>query len=128
MSLIHLLATCADGLVSMGVHKVLTGAAAQGAKRTVEGQMTYTLESIPKLQKYWPRRVCSPIFLNLLPLFTGSCVTISRYGDMRVMMAYELFSMWQNLGRSFLLISPFHMLHSQIKVTRLTTSPGFQEC
>lgn len=42
MSLLHLLATCADGLVSVGVHTVLPGAAAQGATRgrTVEGQGT----------------------------------------------------------------------------------------
>uniref|UniRef100_A0A8C8ZRM6 C2 DOCK-type domain-containing protein n=1 Tax=Prolemur simus TaxID=1328070 RepID=A0A8C8ZRM6_PROSS len=40
---------------------------------------------------------------------------LDKYGDMRVMMAYELFSMWQNLGRSSLLILPFHILHSQIE-------------
>jgi len=26
------------------------------------------------------------------------CSGLHRYGDMRVMMAYELFSMWQKLG------------------------------
>lgn len=40
--------------------------------------------------------------------------SIPRYGDMRVMMAYELFSMWQNLGRSFLHTLPLHILLSQI--------------
>lgn len=71
-----------------------------------------TLETVLKC---WPYGVCSPAFLNFLPLKAGSCVTISRYGDMRVMMAYELFSMWQNLGRSLLPIFPLHILHSQIK-------------
>lgn len=62
--------------------------------------------------------VCSPIFLNLLPLTVGSCVTILRYGDMRVMMAYELFSMWQNLGMFFISILPFYILHSQIESSK----------
>lgn len=85
----------------------------EGAQSRAKGLST--LESVPKLLKYWPRCVRGPSFLNLLPLLTGSCVPVSRYGDMRVMMAYELFSMWQNLGRSFLLMSAFHILHSQMK-------------
>uniref|UniRef100_A0AAZ3SIS4 Dedicator of cytokinesis 3 n=1 Tax=Oncorhynchus tshawytscha TaxID=74940 RepID=A0AAZ3SIS4_ONCTS len=32
---------------------------------------------------------------------------LDKYGDMRVMMAYELFSMWQNLGESCSLSHPF---------------------
>lgn len=44
---------------------------------------------------------------------------------MRVMMAYELFSMWQNLGRSFLLVCPFHILHSQIESDKTSNSPRF---
>lgn len=28
-------------------------------------------------------------------------MSVCRYGDMRVMMTYELFSMWQNLGKIF---------------------------
>ncbi len=34
-------------------------------------------------------------------------VVSRRYGDMRVMMAYELFSMWQNLGECFDSLSVF---------------------
>lgn len=80
-------------------------------------------ETVESVLKYWPHCVCSLVFLNLLPLITGSCVGIPRYGDMRVMMAYELFSMWQNLGRSFLLICPFHILHSQIKSGKTHSFP-----
>lgn len=37
--------------------------------------------------------------LTFLHGFRGVCFCcFCRYGDMRVMMAYELFSMWQNLG------------------------------
>uniref|UniRef100_A0A673KX18 Dedicator of cytokinesis protein 3-like n=1 Tax=Sinocyclocheilus rhinocerous TaxID=307959 RepID=A0A673KX18_9TELE len=32
-----------------------------------------------------------------------------KYGDMRVMMAYELFSMWQNLGKCFDCLSVFRL-------------------
>lgn len=42
---------------------------------------------------------------------------------MRVMMAYELFSMWQNLGRSSLLICPFRILHSQMKSDKTSNFP-----
>lgn len=44
----------------------------------------------------------------------GFCfVSVCRYGDMRVMMTYELFSMWQNLGEIFSLYLHKHLpLHT----------------
>lgn len=42
------------------------------------------------------------VILFLVHLVFGlTSSSVCRYGDMRVMMTYELFSMWQNLGKSF---------------------------
>lgn len=40
-----------------------------------------------------------------------SCVSVCRYGDMRVMMTYELFSMWQNLGKTSCTRLRYLLLH-----------------
>lgn len=46
--------------------------------------------------------------LTFLHGFRGVCFCcFCRYGDMRVMMAYELFSMWQNLGECLDSLSVF---------------------
>lgn len=111
MSSVHLSTTCPDGTIfsmtDSEVQKFLTWVVFQEAKyeSSVSSQMAQHSDSIR--DKSVAVLTSFNLQVSLLPLTIGFCVSVSRYGDMRVMMAYELFSMWQNLGRSFLLIVPF---------------------